>query len=138
MVNYAMWKTEFNFANDMNIYSRQYFSYDIQHEIFCKYSNDIISQFRAFVQNLNINLDEISVKYCIYNEPNQASLEALNKLKQAAMYSLFFQKIEEFIHIYSQGKIFPSSRDSYEFNKEVGIWAFVFMRTKLHPQIWRN
>ena len=108
----------FNFANDMNIYSRQYFSYDIQHEIFCKYSNDIISQFRAFVQNLNINLDEISVKYCIYNEPNQASLEALNKLKQAAMYSLFFQKIEEFIHIYSQGKIFPSSRDSYEFNKE--------------------
>ena len=106
------------FTYDMNNYSRQYFSYEIQHEIFCKNATDIILQFKGFVVNARINLEEIFTKYCIYNQPDQNSIENLNKLKKVVMYSEFFQKIEEFVHIYAQGKIYPSSRDSYEYNKE--------------------
>ena len=68
--------------------------------------------------NEGFNLDEISHSYCIFSPPEHKSFEKLQKIRKVIFYSVFFQKVEEFIHIYSCGKIYPQPDEGFEYNKD--------------------
>ena len=128
-----------NFTIDLNTYNRQYFSYEIPHDIYCKNIYDIIKTFRDFILSHHINVEEIKIKYCSFmpvpiqqSEQTVLSNENLSKLKKVVFYSNFFQKVEEVIHIYAQGKIFPSSSESFEYDKEGLLENFAFLLKLLY------
>ena len=97
------------FCEDMFKINRHYFEFDIKQNKYFDVVNSILSEFSKEIENENFNMDEIKVSFCCFQNPNTGYSEKLNKFKNAIFYSSFFQRIEEFCHIYTASK-----RYSYE------------------------
>ncbi len=106
------------FSFDLNNINRQYFSYDCNQETYFENANEILSKFHGLMINEGFNLDEISHPYCIFSPPEHKSFDKLQKIRKVIFYSVFFQKVEEFIHIYSCGKIYPQPDEGFDYNKD--------------------
>ena len=106
------------FCDDMFKINRRYFEFDIEQNIYFDEVNSILTEFNKQIENENFNMEEIKESFCCYQIPNTGYSEKLNKFKKAIFLSSFFQRIEEFIHIYSASKNF-SCKKEMEYDQEL-------------------
>ena len=99
------------FCEDMFKLNRHYFEFDIEQQKYFEVANTILTEFNNEVEKENFNMEEIKTSFCCFNTPNLAYNEKLNKFKNAIFYSTFFQRIEEFVHIYTASKKFTFERE---------------------------
>jgi hypothetical protein len=95
-------------SKEINIFNRKYFEYEIDYETYLLNLDNIFKDFKTFLTN-NINyLPDLEKKFQFYSEKiteNESINNKIINLQESVKYSLFFQKIEEFIHIYGEGKM---------------------------------
>ena len=99
------------FCEDMFKLNRHYFEFDIEQQKYFEVVNSILTDFNNEVEKENFNMEEINISFCCFHTPNIAYNEKLNKFKNAIFYSTFFQRIEEFCHIYSSSKKYAFERE---------------------------
>ena len=100
------------FCEDMFKLNRHYFEFDIEQNKYFDVVNSILSEFNKEIENENFNMNEIKISFCCFHSPNLGYSEKLNKFKNAIFFSTFFQRIEEFCHIYTASK-------KYSYKKEM-------------------
>ena len=105
------------FCEDMFKLNRHYFEFDIEQQKYFEVVNSILTEFNNEVEKENFNLEEIKTSFCCFQTPNLAYNEKLNKFKNAIFYSTFFQRVEEFTHIYASSKKFAFEREK-EYDQE--------------------
>ena len=105
-------------CTDLNNINRQYFSFECDQENYFQNANEVFSKFHGFLESEGFNLNEIENKYNVYNQNEIKNYEKLQKIKKVIFYSTFFQKIEEFIHIYSCSKKFPQPEEGFDYNRD--------------------
>ena len=99
------------FCEDMFKLNRHYFEFDIEQQKYFEVVTSILTEFNNEVEKENFNMEEINISFCCFHTPNIAYNEKLNKFKNAIFYSTFFQRIEEFCHIYSSSKKYAFERE---------------------------
>ena len=99
------------FCDDMFKINRHYFEFDIEQNKYFEVVNSILSDFNKEIESENFNMNEIKVSFCCFQNPNTAYSEKLNKFKNAIFFSSFFQRIEEFTHIYTASKKFAYDKE---------------------------
>ena len=92
------------FCEDMFKINRHYFEFDIEQNKYFDVVNSILTEFNKEIENENFNMNEIKVSFCCFQSPNTGYNEKLNRFKNAIFFSSFFQRIEEFCHIYTASK----------------------------------
>ena len=105
------------FCEDMFKINRHYFEFDIQQNKYFEVVNSILSEFNQEIENENFNMNEIKTSFCCFLSPNPGYSEKLNKFKNAIFFSSFFQRIEEFCHIYAASKRFSYEKEM-EYDQE--------------------
>ena len=100
------------FCEDMFKINRHYFEFDVEQNKYFDVVNSILTEFNKAIEAENFNMNEIKVSYCCFQSPNTAYNEKLNKFKNAIFFSSFFQRMEEFCHIYTASK-------KYSYEKEM-------------------
>ena len=99
------------FCEDLFKLNRHYFEFDIEQQKYFEVANSILTEFNNEIEKENFNMEEIKTPFCCFNTPNLAYNEKLNKFKNAIFYSTFFQRIEEFTHIYASSKKYAFERE---------------------------
>ena len=105
------------FCEDMFKLNRHYFEFDIEQQKYFEVVNSILSEFNNEIEKENFNFEEIKTSFCCFQMPNYAYNEKLNKFKNAVFYSTFFQRLEEFTHIYASSKKYMFEREK-EYDQE--------------------
>ena len=105
------------FCEDMSKLNRHYFEFDIEQQKYFDVVNSILTEFNNEIQKENFNMEEIKTSFCCFQTPNSAYNEKLNKFKNAVFFSTFFQRLEEFTHIYASSKKFTFDREK-EYDQE--------------------
>lgn len=107
------------FCTKLNLANRDYFDYVMDYETYLTQVNDIFKELKQFIYN-DINfLPDLSKKYQIFFDKsplNDMTNDKIVEIQQCVRYTLFFQKIEEFIHIYAEGKKYMKSNNKKRFN----------------------
>jgi len=97
-----------SFCNKLNMTNRKYFDYDINYEKYLENVNEIFKDFKNFLNNDVNFLPDLTQKYQIffnkYDNSNDITIKRILDLQTCVPFTLFFQKIEEFLHILSEGK----------------------------------
>jgi len=106
------------FCEDMFKLNRHYFEFDIEQQKYFEIANSILTDFNNEIEKENFNMEEINSSFCCFQAANYAYNEKLNKFKLAIFYSTFFQRIEEFVHIYSSSKKYSFAREK-EYDQEL-------------------
>ena len=99
------------FCEDMFKLNRHYFEFDIEQQKYFEVVNSILTEFNNEVEKENFNMEEINISFCCFHTPNIAYNEKLNKFKNTIFYSTFFQRLEEFCHIYASSKKYAFERE---------------------------
>ena len=99
------------FCEDMFKLNRHYFEFDIEQQKYFEVVNEILTNFNNEIEKEEFNMDEINLSFCSFQSANIAYNEKLNKFKNAIFYSTFFQRIEEFTHIYASSKKYIFERE---------------------------
>ena len=99
------------FCEDMFKLNRHYFEFDIEQQKYFEVVNSILTEFNNEIEKENFNMEEINISFCCFQSPNIAYNEKLNKFKNAIFYSTFFQRLEEFCHIYASSKKYSFERE---------------------------
>ena len=99
------------FCEDMFKLNRHYFEFDIEQQKYFEVANSILTEFNNEIEKENFNMEEINCSFCCFQAANYAYNEKLNKFKNAIFFSTFFQRIEEFVHIYSSSKKYAFERE---------------------------
>jgi len=99
------------FCEDMFKINRHYFEFDIEQNKYFDVVNSILTEFNKEIENENFNMNEIKISFCCFQSPNPGYSEKINKFKNAIFYSTFFQRIEEFCHIYTASKKFSYEKE---------------------------
>ena len=95
------------FSSKLNMINREYFDYNINYETYLNQVNDIFRDFKNFFYNEVCFLPDLTKKYQIFLDKYDANDDTINRvldLQTSVPYTLFFQKLEEFLHILSEGK----------------------------------
>ena len=104
-----------DFTEKMGFYNRQYFDFDISFEKYIESVIDIFIEFQTILTNEVGYLPELNLKYFNFMDLNDKNIiNNLTNLQNAVQCSLYYQKIEEFIHIYAKGKKFKSEENLVE------------------------
>lgn len=101
-----------NFTNRMNSANRDYFDYNINYEGYLITINMIFRDFKSFIFSEINYLPDLKKKYLVFDEKwnlDDVTVERITEIQKCVKYTLFFQKIEEFMHIFSEGKIYNKS-----------------------------
>ena len=106
------------FCEDMFKINRHYFEFDIEQNKYFDVVNSILSKFNKAIENENFNMSEIKISFCCFQSPNPGYNEKLNKFKNAIFLSSFFQRIEEFCHIYTASKKYSYEKEM-QFDQEL-------------------
>ena len=101
------------FCEDMFKLNRHYFEFDIEQQKYFEVVNSILTEFNNEIEKENFNMEEINISFCCFQTPNIAYNEKLNKFKNAIFYSTFFQRLEEFCHIYASSKKYSFERERH-------------------------
>ena len=118
-----------NFCTNLNIYNRDYFDYNINYETYLQKVKEIFNDLKHFMDDEVNCVPDLTKKYQTFFEKgitDDLGHERLSHLQTSVRYTLFFQKIEEFVHIYSEGKKFGKDVDV---NKNVET---EYLKTILH------
>ncbi len=99
------------FCEDMFKINRHYFEFDIEQNKYFDVINSILTEFNKEIENENFNMNEIKTSFCCFQSPNIGYSEKLNRFKNAVFFSTFFQRIEEFCHIYTASKKFVYEKE---------------------------
>ena len=99
------------FCEDMFKINRHYFEFDIEQNKYFDVVNSILTEFNKEIESDNFNMNEIKISYCCFQSPNHGYNEKMNKFKNAIFFSSFFQRIEEFCHIYTASKKFSYEKE---------------------------
>jgi len=87
--------------------SREYFDYNVDYETYLTQVNEIFKDFKDFFYNEVNFLPDLTKKYQIFLDKYDANDDTINRildLQTSVPYTLFFQKVEEFLHILAEGK----------------------------------
>jgi hypothetical protein len=101
------------FTTKLNAVNRDYFDYNINYEAYLNQVNDTFKELKFFIFNDLNFLPDMSRKYQIFHEKiafDDVTNEKIVEIRKCIKHTLFFQKIEEFLHIYSEGKNAPSNQ----------------------------
>jgi len=97
------------FTSKMTIANREYLDYDLNYDDYLIKVNGIFRDLKNMVEkNLNY-IPNLKRKYQIFNEnhSHEENIDIkISNLQECVKYTLFFQKLEEFFYIYSEGKKF--------------------------------
>lgn len=100
----------FNFCMKLNFMNREYFDYNINYESYLSQVNEILKDFKNFFYNDVNFLPDLTKKYQIFLDDNfivqEDTLKKIKDLQMCVPYTLLFQKVEEFLHILSEGRTF--------------------------------
>ena len=108
-----------SFTEQMGIINRQYFDFDISFEKYVTNVMEIFTKFQSFINKDISYLPDIKLKYFNFIDLNDKTiLNKLTNLQNAAQCSLYFQKVEEFIHIYAKGKGFKNEEFIFELDEK--------------------
>ena len=99
------------FCEDMFKINRHYFEFDIEQNKYFDVVNSILTEFNKEIESENFNMNEIKISFCCFQSPNYGCNEKLNKFKKAIFFSSFFQRMEEFCHIYTASKKFSYEKE---------------------------
>jgi len=95
------------FCTKLNFVNREYFDYNLDYERYLNQVNEIFQDFKNFFYDEVNFLPDLTKKYQIFLDKFDANDETINRildLQTSVPYTLFFQKVEEFLHILSEGK----------------------------------
>jgi hypothetical protein len=101
------------FCESINKYNRDYFNYELKYLDYLDKVNDVLEELRTFILNdINFLPDMTKNNYLIYDKSNISAqvIEKILNLQNCTKYTQFFQKIEEFLHIYSEGRTFKRNK----------------------------
>ena len=101
------------FCDDMFKINRHYFEFDIEQNKYFDVVNSILTEFNREIENENFNMNEIKTSFCCFQSPNLGYSEKLNRFKNAIFFSSFFQRMEEFCHIYTASKKFTYEKETH-------------------------
>jgi len=96
-----------NFCYKLNFVNRQYFDFNVIYEVYLGQVNEILKDFKQFLFNDLNFLPDLTKKYQTFHENydvNDDTINVILDLQTSVPYTLFFQKVEEFLHILSEGK----------------------------------
>jgi hypothetical protein len=98
-----------NLTTRMNSANRDYFDYNINYEGYLITMNMIFRDFKSFIFSEINYLPDLNKKYQVFDEKwnlDDITVERITEIQKCIKYTLFFQKIEEFLHIFSEGKTY--------------------------------
>ena len=100
------------FCTEMFKVNRHYFEFDIEQNKYFELINSILTEFNAEIEKENFNTNELKNSFCCFQTPDQKLVDRLTEFKKAIFFSTFFQRMEEFTHIYTASK-------KYQYEKEM-------------------
>lgn len=101
-----------NFDLKMGILNRQYFDYGINLQNYIEKTNEVMGELKNFIMKDIEYIPNLNTKYAYFVDvPNINKFKRVQTLQNVIKYTIFFQKMEEYIHIYAEGKTYTFKGD---------------------------
>lgn len=101
-----------SFNLKLGIYNRQYFDYGISYQSYIEKTNELMGELKTFITKDIGYMPNLKLNYAYFADlPNSKKFKKVQILQNVIKYTIFFQKMEEYIHIYSEGKTFTFKGD---------------------------
>ena len=111
---------KFNYK--LGLLNRQYFEYGINLESYIEKTNEIMGEFKSFITQDIGFIPNLQTKYSHFIEiQNDKKYKKVKQLQNAVKYTIFFQKIEEYIHICAEGKTYTYVGDVPLFKMDISF-----------------